>query len=130
MIDSDQAISDQAISQIVPAYYDILTAGPTSFDEAGLRTILAPDLVFEGPIAGHVTGAERFITGVRGFVETVQRLTMVHQLQGRDLAATLYDAEMPGGTVRFAEFFHIDAGRISSLRLLYDPAEYRVRGGR
>ncbi|MHB1928348.1 MAG: nuclear transport factor 2 family protein [Acidimicrobiales bacterium] len=116
--------------QVVQAYYDLLKYGTASFDEGRLRGILASDLVFEGPIAGHVVGAERFIKGVSGFVETVRSLDMLHQQQAGQMAAALYDAEMPGGTVRFAEFFHIDGGKIRSLRLLYDATEYRARGGR
>jgi len=55
---------------------------------------------------------------------------MVHQLYAGATVATLYDAEMPGGTVRFAEFFHVEDGKIQTLRLLYDATEYRARGGR
>ncbi|HZD66497.1 MAG TPA: hypothetical protein VE152_10415, partial [Acidimicrobiales bacterium] len=33
-------------------------------------------------------------------------------------------ARLPVGTVRFAEFFEIDHGRIRSLRLLYDAGAY------
>jgi ketosteroid isomerase-like protein len=117
-------------AQIVQAYYDILTAGIAAYDPARLRALLATDLVFEGPIAGHVVGAERFSKGVSGFIETMRSLTMVHQLYAGDTAATLYDAEMPGGTVRFAEFFHVEDGKIQTLRLLYDATEYRARGGR
>jgi ketosteroid isomerase-like protein len=116
--------------QLVHAYYDILKDGMASFDEERLRAILAPDLAFEGPIAGNVVGAERFITGVSGFAGTMRGLTMVHQVRAGDEAAALYDAEMPGGTVRFAEFFQVAEGRIQSLRLLYDASEYRARGGR
>ena len=118
------------IEQLVSAYYDILKDGMASFDEGRLRAILAPDLAFEGPIAGNVVGAERFITGVSGFAGTMRGLTMVHQVRAGDEAAALYDAEMPGGTVRFAEFFQVAEGRIQSLRLLYDASEYRARGGR
>jgi hypothetical protein len=118
------------VGSVVEAYYDILKAGAASFDEGRLRAILARDLIFEGPIAGHVVGAERFIKGVSGFVETIRSLNMLQALhQGVD-AAALYEAEMPGGIVRFAEFFQIDEGRIQSLRLLFDAAEYRARGGR
>jgi ketosteroid isomerase-like protein len=117
-------------AQIVRAYYDILTGGMATFDPARLRAILAADLLFEGPIAGHVVGAERFSKGVTGFIQTMRSLTMVHQLYAGDTAATLYDAEMPGGTVRFAEFFHVEDGKIQTLRLLYDATEYRARGGR
>ncbi|WP_406269009.1 nuclear transport factor 2 family protein [Nocardia sp. NBC_00881] len=122
--------TNDTVSQPVQAYYNILTAGPTAFDEGRLRGILADDLVFEGPIAGHVVGAEPFIKGVFGFIDTMRSLTMLHQLRAKSIAATLYDAEMPDGTVRFAEFFQLDGGKIQSLRLLYDATEYRARGGR
>lgn len=117
-------------AKIVHTYYEVLQGGIATFDPARLRAILATNLVFEGPIAGHVVGAERFVKGVTGFIETARSLDMLHQLHSADMAATLYDAQMPGGTVRFAEFFHIDDGKIQSLRLLYDPSEYRARGGR
>lgn len=125
MIDTSDTATD-----VLRVYYDILREGMASFDPDRLRAILAPDLVFEGPIAGRRVGAEGFIRGVSGFAETMRGLTMVHQLRDREMAATLYDAEMIGGTVRFAEFFHLDAGRIQSLRLLYDAAKYRASGGR
>jgi hypothetical protein len=86
--------------------------------------------VFEGPIAGHAVGAERFSKGVTGFIETMRSLNMVHQLYAGNMAATLYGAQMHGGTVRFAEFFHVENGMVRTLRLVYDAAEYRVRGGR
>jgi hypothetical protein len=116
--------------QVVQAYYDLLQGGTASFDEGRLRGILASDLVFEGPIAGHVVGAERFLKGVSGFVETMRSFDMLRQVHAGHMAAALYDAEMPGGTVRFAEFFEIDGNKIQSLTLLYDAAEYRSRGGR
>lgn len=43
--------------QLVQDYYDTLKDGMASFDEDRLRRILAPDLVFEGPIAGRHVGA-------------------------------------------------------------------------
>ena len=123
--------TESTTSPVVRTYYDILAAGSASFNEGHeLRAILADDLVFEGPIAGHVVGAERFIKGVSGFIETMRGLSMLHQVHAADTAATLYDAQMPGGTVRFAEFFQIEDGKIRSLRLLYDATEYRARGGR
>ena len=122
--------ANETTGRVLKTYYETLNDATASLDEERLRAILAPDLNFEGPIAGHVVGAERFIKGVSGFVETKRRLTMVQQLHAADLAAALYDAELPGGTVRFAEFFQIEDGKIRSLRLLYDATEYRARGGR
>lgn len=122
--------SDLRTEPTVRTYYEILTSGIGAFDRERLSAILAPDLMFEGPIAGQVVGSERFVKGVSGFVETLRCLHMVHQLYAEDMAAVLYDAEMPGGMVRFAEFLRIEDGKIHSLRLLYDPSEYRSRGGR
>ena len=122
--------TNRTAGQLMQEYYDLLKEGRASFDEVRLRSLLAPDLVFEGPIAGHVVGAERFIKGVSGFVQTMRGLHILEGLNFEDKAAALYDAEMPGGPVRFAEFFQADGGKIQSLRLLYDAGEYRARGGR
>ena len=88
----------------VRTYYELLQARPGAFDPERFREILAENLVFEGPLAGRRVGAEPFIRGVRGFVETAQGLTILQALHAGDMTATLYDAEMPGGAVRFAEF--------------------------
>lgn len=120
----------ETTEQLVAAYYDALKDGMASFDRDRLRAILIPQLAFEGPIAGRRVGAEAFIKGVAGFAETMRHLAMLHQLHAGNEAATLYDAEMPGGTVRFAEFFQVANGKIGSLRLLYDASEYRAHGGR
>lgn len=117
--------------QLLDTYYAVLGGGADAYSGGErLRPILDPGLAFEGPIAGRVEGAERFLKGVAGFVTTVKRISMLQRLQTGTRAAALYDAEMPGGTVRFAEFFEVEAGRIHSLRLLYDASEYRARGGR
>jgi hypothetical protein len=117
-------------SAAVTTYYELLAGGTASFDPVRLRPLLADDLVFEGPIAGRVVGADRFVHGVTGFVETMRGMTMLHRLAGDGEAATMYDAELPGGTVRFAEFFRLTEGRIAGLRLLYDADWYRTAGGR
>ncbi|MBV9352422.1 MAG: hypothetical protein JOZ23_12940 [Mycobacterium sp.] len=122
--------NQNATDRVIQAYYSILKGGMASFDEQRLREILAPELDFHGPIAGHRIGAEPFIKGVRGLAATMHGLTMVQQLCTDDAAAALYDAEMPGGTVRFAEFFQVNDRRIESLKLLFDRAEYTARGGR
>ena len=36
-------------------------------------------------------------------------------------ATALYDAELAGGTCRFAEFFELDTGMITGLQLQFDP---------
>ena len=51
---------------LVSAYYEILQAGAGSYDPQRLRSILVPDLDFDGPIAGHVRGSGPVHTRRRG----------------------------------------------------------------
>ena len=115
---------------LVSAYYEILQAGAGSYDPQRLRSILVPDLDFDGPIAGHVRGADRFTRGVAGFTGTQQGIRFLQQVITPDAAAVLYDADLPGGTLRFAEFFRFSSGQIASIKLLYDPGRYTAFGGR
>jgi SnoaL-like domain len=117
-------------ADLVSAYYEILQAGAGSYDPERLRCILAPDLEFDGPIAGRIRGADRFSRGVAGFIETQHGIRFLQQVVTHDAAAVLYDADLPGGTLRFAEFFRFDGGQIASIKLLYDPAQYTEFGRR
>lgn len=119
----------RAETSTIETYYEILQAGAEGFDPEKLRAILAADLVFEGPIAGHRVGAEPFCKGVVGFVTALQRLEMRQLLVTEGHAASFYDAELPKGTCRFAEFFELDGGVITTLRLLFDPKRYVELGG-
>jgi hypothetical protein len=103
---------------IIDTYYEILA----DFDGERLRAILAPDLIFEGPIAGRRAGADAFLAGAAGFAAALRELTMLQ----REGASALYDAQLTGGTVRFAEFFRVADDRIHAITLVYDPASYRA----
>lgn len=124
------AETDLTPTSVIESYYEILRSGAEQFDPERLRVMLAPDLVFEGPIAGHRIGAEPFLNGVAGFVTTMRHLEMLQLVASHNQAAALYDAELPTGALRFAEFFEVHDGIITSLRLVFDPNEYRDSGGR
>jgi hypothetical protein len=113
----------------IETYYEILQSGADRFDPERLRAVLAPELVFEGPIAGHRVGAEPFCKGVVGFVAALRHLEMRQLLTTPGKAAALYDAELPGGTCRFAEFFELDTAVVTGLRLVFDPKRYIELGG-
>lgn len=118
-------------AEIVNAYYDSWRDGIASFDRSRLAEILAEDLDFEGSIAGKRRGAPGFVAGLQRFVEGLKRPIEVQQrVESGELAAVLYDAEIPGGVMRFAEFFRVENGKIVSLKLLYDAGQYRALGGR
>ena len=116
---------------LVRAYYGSWRNGIASFDRERLAEILAGDLDFEGSIAGKRRGAAGFLVGLQRFVEGLEApIHMQQQVEAGDLAAVLYDAEIPGGSMRFAEFFRVENGRIASIKLLYDAGQYVALGGR
>ena len=118
-------------AELVDAYYASWEQGIAAFDEARLASILADDLDFEGSIAGRRRGAAGFIGGLRRFVEGLRSpIRVVARVDGPAGAAVLYDADVPGGAMRFGEFFEVAGGRITALRLLYDAGQYRALGGR
>ncbi|MFI6484545.1 nuclear transport factor 2 family protein [Nonomuraea sp. NPDC050663] len=116
---------------VIQAYYRVLTSGIEAYGEGEeLAPLLADDLRFEGPIAGQVTGAARFLQGVKGFIANVGAIDLIQEVNDADETAVLYDAHLPKGVVRLAEFFTHAEGRIQRLRLHYDPADYVAKGGR
>ena len=118
-------------AELIDAYYDSWRTGIGSFDQTRVGAILAEDLDFEGPIAGKRTGAAGFTGGLRRFVEGLQApISLLQRVGSGDEAAVLYDADLPEGRMRFAEFFVIDGGRIRAIKLLYDATQYRALGGR
>lgn len=46
------------------------------------------------------------------------------------VSAVLYDAALPGGSVRFAEFFTYRDDVIDTLDVHYDGQDYLAKGGR
>jgi hypothetical protein len=120
-----------ATAQVIEAYYGSWRMGIESFDEARLGGILAEDLDFEGPIAGKRRGSVGFVAGLKRFVGGLQNpIAVLQQIESGAEAAALYDADLPGGRMRFAEFFLVEDGRILAVKLLYDAAQYVVLGGR
>jgi len=124
-------VTNSMTTGLIDAYYGSWREGIGSFDDTRLGAVLAEDLDFEGPIAGRRRGAAGFIGGLRRFVEGLQApIEMLQQVGSGGEGAALYDARLPGGTMRFGEFFKVEGGRITALKLLYDAAQYRALGGR
>jgi ketosteroid isomerase-like protein len=118
-------------AELIADYYASWKEGISTFDEARVRGVLAENLDFEGPIAGKRQGAAGFVGGLKRFVEGLRApIHFLQEIHSSDQAAVLYDADLPEGTMRFAEFFRVGEGRIQSIKLLYDAAQYRTLGGR
>ncbi len=114
-------------TDVIEAYYATWQNGIGSFDEAGLRRLLAADFVYDGPIAGRRPGVESFTQGLKAFVKTLNRLRMIAQLRNGNDAAFLYDCDVsqPAGTFRFAEFLRVGDGQIHEIKLVFDATEFR-----
>lgn len=131
-----------SISPSAPAvlhdYYRVLTGGAAAYGRGEeLRPLLSEHLEVSGSLAGHrLDATQGFLMGVSGFIGTVQEIEFLREVHTESSSAVLYDASMPGGTVRFAEFFtygDVFAGGariIDSLFLHYDGPDYTSKGGR
>jgi hypothetical protein len=117
---------------VLQSYYQILTGGAEAYGQGEeLRRLLAEQLEFSGALAGHHTDATNgFLHGVAGFIATVRSIDVLSEVHDDDSSAVLYDAVMPGGTVRFAEFFAYRDNVIDRLFLHYDGPDYIDKGGR
>ena len=115
------------MANLIHAYYATWEHGAEHFDDTRLRELLASDLDFEGPLAGHRVGAEGFIRGLADFAQHVRSIEMLRETQSGAEAAFLYDCAMRSGdTIRVAEFITTRDGRISAVRIQYDKADFRA----
>jgi ketosteroid isomerase-like protein len=110
------------VRSAVRAYYESWTKG----DMSRARSYLADDLDFQGPI-DRFTSADQFISALAGFASMLTRAELVQELYAGDEAALLYDCvtASPAGTMRTAEFFHLQSGKIARIRLVFDATELR-----
>ena len=133
LLDSElnEEMTNQETAGLIEDYYASWRNGGSSFDEVRVSGVLADNLDFEGPIAGHRQGATGFVGGLKRFVEGLRApIRILQQLDSGDQAAVLYDADLPEGTMRFVEFFQVGDGRIQSIKLVYDASRYLALGGR
>ena len=107
---------------IVDAYSDAWFRG--NIDEA--ETYLADDLRFRGSI-DRFDQAAPFIEALRGFRQLVTDVEILSRFYNDDQAALLYDCktDTDAGTVRSAEFFHVEGDKIVRIRLVFDATKLR-----
>lgn len=121
-----------AAPTVIRDYYRVLTGGSEAYGSGeSLRPLLSEHLDFTGALAGHrADSTDAFVRGVAGFIATSRGINLVSEVHDTQASAVLYDAELPGGTVRFAEFFTLADGVIDSLQLHYNGQDYIDKGGR
>lgn len=103
--------------QVVRAFFAAWTQG----DIAAAGQYLADDLIFSGTVKS-LNGASAYL----GALEEYRRLVttgndLVSELYGDEEATLIYLSHTLAGPIRMAEHFHLTAGKISSLTLIFDP---------
>ncbi|MFN8638159.1 MAG: nuclear transport factor 2 family protein [Dehalococcoidia bacterium] len=116
-------MSADATRAIVEDYARAWTGG----DVATARALLADDLDFEGPV-DTFHHADQLIEALRGLVSMTQRVDRLAAFYGDTEAMLLYDVVTgtPAGTIRTAEHFTIENGRIARIRLVFDATILRT----
>jgi hypothetical protein len=96
------------------------------FDDAA--RLLASDLAVEVPVNEYPT-AESFAAALRGFGSMVKRVDLIAELAHGDEAMLLYDMDVERiGTMRVAEHFTVERGRITRIRQIHDTVAVRAAG--
>jgi hypothetical protein len=108
--------------ELIEKYHNAWTAG----DFATARGCLADSLDFKGAIDTFNT-ADDFIAALRGFQAMLKDVRVLQGCFNHSGAALLYDCDTatPAGVIRTAEFFAVSSGKISAIRLVFDPTELR-----
>jgi ketosteroid isomerase-like protein len=114
----------QDTAAIVRAYHDAWTAK----DFAAASALLAPTLVVEVPVNDYPT-AGSFAAALESFGSMVTRVDLLAAMNAGDEAMLLYDLDAgPVGTLRVAEHFTVENGKINRIRQVHDTAAVRAAG--
>ena len=114
--------------QLVRSYYDSWQGGSERCDEARLRSVLHPRLVFESPM-GRKEQLEDFLPGLLRFSQTLNKRDMLQLFAVGNEAAAIYDCDLapPIKQLRCAEFFRVEGGQITAIRLVFDATAYNAK---
>ncbi|MCP3097965.1 nuclear transport factor 2 family protein [Myxococcus sp. K15C18031901] len=104
--------------EVVQAYFDAWNTR----DEAKLRGTLAPEVHFVGAL-GSAEGVEACVKGlVNGMWKVSPRVTVVRRFVDGDDVLTWFEIQPFGGdAVPVANWSHVEHGRITRIRVTFDP---------
>src|SRR5438105_1462389 len=109
---------------VVRAYHDAWTRQ----DYARARALLADPLLVEVPVNDYPT-AQSFAAALENFASMVSGTRLLAAMSDGNEAMLLYDLEAgPVGTLRVAEHFTVENGKITRIRQIHDTAAVRAAG--
>jgi hypothetical protein len=114
----------QDTAAIVRSYYDAWTA--REFGQAA--SLLATDLTTEVPV-NHYPDGKSFAAALEGFGSMTTRTELLAAMSVGKEGMLLYDMDVRGlGTLRVAEHFTVENGKITRIRQVHDTATLRAAG--
>ena len=106
---------------------DATTAATTYFeswrahDFERLRTILADDVTFTGPM-GTASGADDYVSSLAGFAEQLDDIAVEKMVADGDDVLTWFHLVPKGGDpVPVVNWCHLEDGRVQRVRVTFDP---------
>ena len=117
-------MSSQDALAVTRAYHDAWTTK----DFAAAAALLADALVVEVPINSYPT-SESFAAALASFGSMVSKVDLLAAMSDANQAMLLYDLHAEGlGSLRVAEHFTVDDGKITRIRQIHDTAAVRAAG--
>jgi hypothetical protein len=111
---------------IARAYFDAWK----SQDFATFRSLLADNVEFIGPLA-HLHNADDCVTGIKGMSQMIADI-VVHKIVADDSdAITWFDLHTKDGlTLPTANWSHVENGKITRIRVTFDPRPLTQQPGK
>jgi ketosteroid isomerase-like protein len=111
-------------AEVVRAYHDAWTRK----DYTRAKALLSGTLAVEVPVNDYPT-AESFAAALESFGSMVSSAELLAAMSDGNEAMLLYDLEAgPVGTLRVAEHFTVEGGKITRIRQIHDTAAVRAAG--
>ena len=108
------------VRKVIEAYHNARTIGKL----AEARSYLTDDLDFQGSI-DKFHRADDFVKALTQFQRVLTGVTLLKSFFSENGAVLLYDCDTmsPAGVLRTAEFFSMNKGKITEIRLVFDATE-------
>ncbi len=110
-------MTDDSATTAAATYFDAWLAG----DFARLRTVLADDVDFAGPM-GQAHGADECLRGLQGMAKIMTGIDVQKVFTADSDVLTWYDMTTTvAAPVPVANWMHLEAGKITRIRAAFDP---------
>ena len=112
----------ESTQKIVEGYSKAWSSG----DLETARSYLADDLSFRGSIESF-NDADSLIRAISVFLRILKSVNMISSFYDQNEAVLMYDCvtDSPAGTIRTVEYFNVNDGKISEIKLIFDASELR-----